>query len=60
MIRTFGLAITAEDGANGSLERVQVRSQSHGLSEESIITIVRTWLRNLEDNYRDEYLGRSA
>jgi len=54
----FALAIRPQINEQGQLVGYQVQSQSFGLPDEVIITLVRNWLRQVEDTYYQRFRGQ--
>ncbi|MEK6964081.1 MAG: hypothetical protein AABX70_06640 [Nanoarchaeota archaeon] len=52
----FGIRIQRD--VNGNFVGYQVQSESKGLPEETILTIVRNWIRAAEDNYYKKFTGK--
>lgn len=40
---------------NGSIESYQIQSQNHGLPDEVVITVIRNWLKIIEERYYEKF-----
>ncbi len=55
----FALGIIPQLDGNGNIVGYQVKSESRGLSQEIIMTLLRNWLRASEDDYFKKFIGKS-
>jgi len=53
----FALGIRPQLNPDGSVSGYQVQSQSMGLPDEIVITIVENWLRMVKENYHKKFTG---
>ena len=54
----FALGIRPQMNKDGTISGYQVQSQSMGLPDEIIITIVENWLRMVKENYHKKFTGQ--
>jgi hypothetical protein len=54
----FALGIRPQLNPDGTIAGYQVQSQSMGLPDETVITIVKNWLRMVEENYYKKFTGQ--
>jgi len=54
----FALGIRPQLNADGTVAGYQVQSQSMGLPDEIVITIVENWLRMVKENYHKKFTGQ--
>lgn len=53
----FALGIRTKLDPDGKIMGYQVQSETKGLPDEMIITIVRNWFRMVEENYYNRFSG---
>lgn len=54
----FALGIRPQLNPDGSVSGYQVQSQSMGLPDEIVITIVENWLKMVKENYHKKFTGQ--
>jgi hypothetical protein len=53
----FAFGIRPRLNPDGSIASYDVQAQNFGLPDETVITLVRNWLRVVEDNYYNKFKG---